>query len=57
VIYYSTVIFEKSNPDQAEILTASVGILNVVLTVASVFLMDLAGRRVLLMTGQVNFSN
>ena len=53
MFYYSTDIFNRSNPENAEILTVSVGVLNVVLTILSVFLMDRAGRRVLLLVGEV----
>lgn len=48
VFYYSTSILEESFPDTADVLTVSIGALNVVLTILSVFLMDRAGRRKLL---------
>ena len=48
VFYYSTSIFQNVFPDAADRLTVSVGLLNVLLTVITVFLMDRAGRRVLL---------
>lgn len=53
VFYYSGDIFEKSAPEQAEILTASVGLLNVLLTFLSIVLMDKAGRRALLIFGEI----
>lgn len=53
VFYYSTDIFTRSSPENAQILTVSVGILNVILTIISVFLMDRAGRRILLLIGEV----
>jgi len=53
VVYYSTSIFEEINPENADILTVSVGLLNFALTILSVFLMDRAGRRILLMFGEI----
>jgi len=53
VVYYSTSIFEEINPENADILTVSVGLLNFALTILSVFLMDHAGRRILLMFGEI----
>jgi len=48
VFYYSTSIFEEHFPSSADRLTVSIGVLNVLLTIVTVFLMDRAGRRVLL---------
>ena len=49
VFYYSTSILESSFPESADVITVTIGALNVVLTIVSVFLMDRAGRRALLL--------
>lgn len=48
VFYYSTSIFDEHFPSSADRLTVSIGVLNVLLTIVTVFMMDRAGRRVLL---------
>ena len=53
VFYYSGDIFNKAKPEIADFLTASVGLLNVFLTILSVFIMDKAGRRALLIFGEI----
>ena len=50
MFYYSTGIFEEIFPDIADILTVTIGTLNVLMTILAVFLMDRAGRRGLLIT-------
>jgi SP family facilitated glucose transporter-like MFS transporter 1 len=53
VLQYSTSIFEDLFPGQAQIITAGIGGINLLTTVLAVYLMDRAGRRVLLLTSQV----
>lgn len=51
VIFYSTNIFEIAGFDQPIIGTVSIGAVNVITTIASVFLVDRLGRRTLLIIG------
>jgi hypothetical protein len=48
VFYYSTGIFESIFPDSADVLTVSIGALNVLMTFVAAAAMDRAGRRTLL---------
>ncbi|KAL0858483.1 hypothetical protein ABMA27_012351 [Loxostege sticticalis] len=53
VIFYSTDIFNKANlnDEQAQYATLGMGAMNVVMTVISLFLVEIAGRKTLLLTG------
>ena len=52
VVQYSTAIFSKTMPAFAQIFTVGIGFVNLLVTFLSVVLMDLAGRRVLLLASQ-----
>uniref|UniRef100_A0A0A9VZP4 Major facilitator superfamily (MFS) profile domain-containing protein n=1 Tax=Lygus hesperus TaxID=30085 RepID=A0A0A9VZP4_LYGHE len=53
VIYYSTEIFKtaKLSDENAQIATVGVGVVNVLTTIVSVFLVEMVGRKPLLMIG------
>jgi len=51
VIFYSTKIFSFAGVSQSILATVSVGIVNVLMTIVSVFLVDRLGRRILLQAG------
>ncbi|GBP85739.1 Solute carrier family 2, facilitated glucose transporter member 1 [Eumeta japonica] len=53
VIFYSTTIFDKANldNDEAQYGTIGIGAMNVVMTLVSLLLVELAGRKTLLLTG------
>ena len=53
MFYYAGDIFKRSAPDLTDILTASVGGWNVLLTIITVGLMDKAGRKALLLFGEI----
>ncbi|KAL1925394.1 uncharacterized protein VTP21DRAFT_277 [Calcarisporiella thermophila] len=53
VMYYSTSIFEKTfGPEAAPKVTLGVGCLNLVVTLMSTYLMDRAGRKILLLLSE-----
>jgi SP family facilitated glucose transporter-like MFS transporter 1 len=52
VIQYSTNIFESFLGDQASLVTVVVGLVNLLTTIASMLLLDRAGRRALLLPSQ-----
>eukprot|EP00818_Percolomonas_sp_WS_P008291 CAMPEP_0117435774 /NCGR_PEP_ID=MMETSP0759-20121206/656_1 /TAXON_ID=63605 /ORGANISM="Percolomonas cosmopolitus, Strain WS" /LENGTH=1532 /DNA_ID=CAMNT_0005227335 /DNA_START=583 /DNA_END=5184 /DNA_ORIENTATION=+ len=52
VFYYSTDIFKGAGVARPDIATAVVGLINVIVTLIVAFLMDLLGRRTLLLMGQ-----
>ena len=51
VIFYSTTIFGFAGFDQAILATASVGVINFIMSIASTYLIDKQGRKVLLLIG------
>ncbi|XP_039287484.1 solute carrier family 2, facilitated glucose transporter member 1-like isoform X2 [Nilaparvata lugens] len=53
VIYYSTQIFQKAGMSQqeAQLATMIMGTVNIIMTVISVFLVEIAGRKTLLLIG------
>lgn len=53
VMFYSTKIFEmaKMSPDGAKYATLGMGTLNVIMTLISLFLVELSGRKTLLLIG------
>jgi len=53
VFYYSTSIFQKAGVSNSSVATAIIGIINVVATIVTTFLMDKAGRRSLVLISQV----
>lgn len=52
VFFYSTSIFQSAGVQNADAATAIVGVINVASTIVAFFLMDIAGRRLLLIVGQ-----
>lgn len=52
VFYYSTSIFEGAGVSRPDIATACVGLVNVIFTIFVTFIIDLLGRRTLLIIGQ-----
>ena len=56
VLYYSTDIFNKTNPSISAYLTVSIGVLNVILTVMAGAVIDRAGRRPLLLFGTIGLT-
>lgn len=52
VFFYSTSIFQSAGVKNADAATAIVGVINVASTVVAFFIMDIAGRRLLLIVGQ-----
>lgn len=53
VFFYSTDIFNKTNPSISSYLTVSIGVLSLVATLVSTGLVDKAGRKILLYIGIV----
>lgn len=53
VFYYSTDIFNKTNPTISSYLTVSIGVLSLLMTFVPTFLVDKAGRKILLLIGVV----
>eukprot|EP01135_Chromosphaera_perkinsii_P002670 Nk52_evm38s226 gene=Nk52_evmTU38s226 len=51
ILYYSTPIFESAGIPNPELATVAIGTANVIATAVAVWLMDKAGRRVLLLLG------
>lgn len=57
VIQYSTAIFEKTfGSEQATYATVGVGALNLVVTIISIFIIDRAGRKILLIISLIGMS-
>ncbi len=59
VIYFAPVIFQAaglSSASAAILATAGIGVVNVILTMVAIWLVDRAGRRVLLLTGLIGMA-
>ncbi|XP_069753700.1 solute carrier family 2, facilitated glucose transporter member 2 isoform X2 [Narcine bancroftii] len=52
IFYYSTAIFQQAGVSEPVYATIGVGFVNIIFTIASIFLVDHAGRRSLFMVGQ-----
>ena len=53
VIFYSTSIFENAGVQNASIATAVIGLVNVIATIFSVFLIEKLGRKILLLVSEI----
>eukprot|EP00053_Salpingoeca_punica_P021832 m.213419 g.213419 ORF g.213419 m.213419 type:complete len:489 (-) comp25945_c0_seq1:254-1720(-) len=51
IFYFSSSIFKDAGVSNPDLMTTMVGVINVFMTIVSVWLMDRAGRRTLLLTG------
>eukprot|EP01080_Neovahlkampfia_damariscottae_P001664 gene1664-434_t len=53
VIFYSTSIFQNAGVQNASIATAIIGLINVIATIFSVFLIEKLGRKILLLVSEI----